>query len=194
MWRQRPVRRRCGPTGSARYLCSPAASAALCRRPSTSACCRRARGVDRLVKARTAALQQANRPQQLLRQAVAACFNSIVIIRAKSPGYPINVAYYPAGRRLANDVARGARFAIDSAGAAYRLAAGELAGMRDAMLAATAGSARISQLQQLGERKLLAWFKVAGSLLAAFGTDLVNLPMIRTANGRSGDAIMLASS
>lgn len=116
------------------------------------------------------------------------------IIRAKSPGYPINVAYSPAGRRLANDVARGARFAIDSAGAAYRLAAGELAGMRDAMLAATAGSARISQLQQLGERTLLAWFKVASSLLAAFGTDLVNLPMIRTANGRSGDAIMFASS
>ncbi|MBD8634133.1 EAL domain-containing protein [Oxalobacteraceae sp. CFBP 8755] len=45
--------------------------------------------VFRLVKDRTAALKQANRSHQLLRQAIDACFNSIVILRAEAPGYAI---------------------------------------------------------------------------------------------------------
>ena len=50
----------------------------------------RTRGVHRLVKERTAALTQANRSQQLMRQAVDACFNGIVIIAARKPSYPID--------------------------------------------------------------------------------------------------------
>jgi diguanylate cyclase (GGDEF)-like protein/PAS domain S-box-containing protein len=49
----------------------------------------RTRSVFRLVRDRTAALTLASRSQQLLRQAVDACFNSIIIIRAEAPGYPI---------------------------------------------------------------------------------------------------------
>jgi diguanylate cyclase (GGDEF)-like protein/PAS domain S-box-containing protein len=49
----------------------------------------RARGVHRLVKERTAALQQANRLEQLLRKAIDACFHSIIIVRSEAPGYPI---------------------------------------------------------------------------------------------------------
>ncbi|WLI91365.1 EAL domain-containing protein [Massilia sp. R2A-15] len=49
----------------------------------------RTRGVHRLVKERTAALTLANRSQQLMRQAVDACFNGIVIIGARTPSYPI---------------------------------------------------------------------------------------------------------
>jgi diguanylate cyclase (GGDEF)-like protein/PAS domain S-box-containing protein len=45
--------------------------------------------VHRLVRERTAALKQANRSQQLLKQAVDACFNSIVIVRADQDDYPI---------------------------------------------------------------------------------------------------------
>ncbi|MDB5918976.1 MAG: hypothetical protein JWR40_3210 [Massilia sp.] len=49
----------------------------------------RTRSVRRLVRERTAALQTANRSQQLLRQAVDACSNGILIIRFEAPGYPI---------------------------------------------------------------------------------------------------------
>jgi diguanylate cyclase (GGDEF)-like protein/PAS domain S-box-containing protein len=49
----------------------------------------RTRSVHRLVKERTAALKQANRSQRLLRQAVDACFNSIIIVRADQDDYPI---------------------------------------------------------------------------------------------------------
>jgi diguanylate cyclase (GGDEF)-like protein/PAS domain S-box-containing protein len=49
----------------------------------------RTRSVHQLVKARTAALRQANRSQRLLRQAVDACINGIVIVRADRPGFPI---------------------------------------------------------------------------------------------------------
>ena len=49
----------------------------------------RSRSVHRLVKARTAALLQANRSQRLLRQAVDACINSIIIVRADEADYPI---------------------------------------------------------------------------------------------------------
>ena len=49
----------------------------------------RTRSVHRMVRERTAALTQANRSQQLMRQAVDACFNGIVIIAARAPNYPI---------------------------------------------------------------------------------------------------------
>jgi diguanylate cyclase (GGDEF)-like protein/PAS domain S-box-containing protein len=49
----------------------------------------RSRSVHRLVKARTADLKQAIRAQRLLRQAVDACANSIIILRATRPDYPI---------------------------------------------------------------------------------------------------------
>ncbi|MDB5790771.1 MAG: hypothetical protein JWQ80_795 [Massilia sp.] len=49
----------------------------------------RSRRVHRLVKARTADLKQAIRAQRLLRQAVDACANSIIILRATRPEYPI---------------------------------------------------------------------------------------------------------
>ncbi|RJG23425.1 EAL domain-containing protein [Massilia cavernae] len=50
---------------------------------------RRTRSVYRLVKERTAALSQANRTQQLLRQAIEASYDSIIITSAEPPGYPI---------------------------------------------------------------------------------------------------------
>ncbi len=49
----------------------------------------RNRSVHRLVRERTAALRQSNRAQQLLQQAVDACFNSIVIVRAEQDDYLI---------------------------------------------------------------------------------------------------------
>jgi diguanylate cyclase (GGDEF)-like protein/PAS domain S-box-containing protein len=49
----------------------------------------RTRSVHRLVRERTSDLQQANRAQRLLRQAVDACGNGIIILRATRPDYPI---------------------------------------------------------------------------------------------------------
>ncbi|MDB5907369.1 MAG: hypothetical protein JWP34_1483 [Massilia sp.] len=49
----------------------------------------RARNVHRLVGKRAADLKQANRAQRLLRKAVDACANGIIILRATRPEYPI---------------------------------------------------------------------------------------------------------
>jgi diguanylate cyclase (GGDEF)-like protein/PAS domain S-box-containing protein len=59
----------------------------------------RERGVARLVKERTAALSQANDSLQLLRQAIEACVNGIIIIRARQPDCPIEYVN-PAFERL----------------------------------------------------------------------------------------------
>jgi diguanylate cyclase (GGDEF)-like protein/PAS domain S-box-containing protein len=49
----------------------------------------RERGVYRLVKQRTAALREANGSLRLMREAIEACVNSIIITSAEGPDYPI---------------------------------------------------------------------------------------------------------
>jgi hypothetical protein len=83
-----------------------------------------------------------------------------------------DLVYFPPGSRFATEAKEQVRFAIGATGAVRELAAGELPGPTDAMLAGDSGGKRIAEIREKGSGNMKASFKVSSSLLTKYGSDL----------------------